>query len=67
MKSKLCFFFLFAFIFLNVDAVHSQEIWKKLRKANYAAQKKEVYQKKNFPSEYEIVTIDLDAFSNNVK
>ena len=67
MKSKLCFFFLIAFIFLNVDTTHSQKIWKKLLKVNYTAQKKEVYKKKNFPLEYEIVGIDLNAFSKNLK
>jgi hypothetical protein len=67
MKSKLSFFLLLAIIFLNVDAVSAQKTWKKLQKINYDIQKKEVYKKKNFPSEYEIVSLDEKAFLKNLK
>jgi hypothetical protein len=67
MKSKLPFFLLLAILSLKVGVVNSQEVWTKLQKNNYASQKKEVYQKKNFPLNYEILSIDLNTFSKNLK
>jgi hypothetical protein len=67
MKSKLSVLALLAIIFLNVDTISSQKIWNKVQKINYTVQKKEIYQKKNFPSEYEILSLDLNSFSTKFK
>jgi hypothetical protein len=67
MKNKLSFVLLLAIVFLNVDLTSSQETWNKIPKTNYILQKKEIYQKKNFPSEYEILSLDLKSFSNKLK
>ena len=67
MKNKLSFTLLLAIVFLNVDTISSQENWNKISKTDYIVQKKEIFQKKNFPSEYEILSLDLKAFSNKVK
>ncbi len=67
MKSKLPFFLLLAILSLNVGVVSSQEVWTKLQKINFTSPKKAVYPKKNFPSNYEILTIDLNAFSKSLK
>ena len=67
MKNKLSFILLLAIVFLNVDTISSQENWNKISKTDYIVQKKEIFQKKNFPSEYEILSLDLKAFSNKVK
>jgi hypothetical protein len=67
MKNKLCFILLLTVVFLNVDLISSQENWNKIQKTNDILQKKEIYQKKNFPSEYEILSLDLKSFSNKLK
>lgn len=67
MKSKLCFLFLVSILFFNVDALFSQKMWKKVNQSAFNAQKKEIYQKKNFPSKYEISSLDLTAFSTSLK
>ncbi|TXD65404.1 T9SS type A sorting domain-containing protein [Polaribacter glomeratus] len=58
---------LVAIFFFNVDTVQSQKIWAKVQKSEYLIQKKKTYQKKNFPSKYEIVSLDLNAFSAKLK
>jgi hypothetical protein len=67
MKNKLLFLFLVSILIFNVGNVHSQEIWTKVQKSDYLVQKKEIYQKKNFPSNYEIISLNLNAFSTNLK
>jgi hypothetical protein len=63
MKSKLALLCLLMSIFFNVDMLYSQRIWTKVQKSAYVVQKKNIYQKKNFPSKYEIVSLDLTSFS----
>lgn len=67
MKSKLLFLFLVSILIFNVDAIYSQKIWTKVQQSDYLVQKKEIYQKKNFPSNYEIISLNLNAFSTNLK
>ena len=67
MRCKFPILFIVTIIFLNVDALYSQKVWTKVQKSAYLVQKKEIYQKKNFPSNYEIVSLDLNAFSTNLK
>tara|TARA_B110000046_G_scaffold80247_1_gene88424 strand:- start:7191 stop:10499 length:3309 start_codon:yes stop_codon:yes gene_type:complete len=67
MKIKLSFSILLTIIFLNIETISSQNIWRKIKKINYIVQKKEIYQKKNFPSQYEILSLDLKTFSNKLK
>ncbi|WP_237588619.1 reprolysin-like metallopeptidase [Polaribacter sargassicola] len=45
----------------------SQQIWNKVDKANYHFQKKDIYQKKHFPSDYQILSLDVNSFSKNLK
>jgi hypothetical protein len=67
MKNKLLFLCLVSILVFNVDGLYSQKIWTKVQKSNYLVQKKEIYQKKNFPSNYDIISLDLNAFSTNLK
>jgi hypothetical protein len=67
MKNNLSFILILAIAFLNVDLISSQETWNKIQKTTSILQKKEIYQKKNFPSEYEILSLDLKAFSDKLK
>ncbi|SDR69323.1 Metallo-peptidase family M12B Reprolysin-like [Polaribacter sp. KT25b] len=67
MKNKLLFLFIVSIIVFNVDALYSQKIWTKVQQSSYLVQKKEIYQKKNFPSDYEIISLDLNAFSSQLK
>ncbi|WP_405609026.1 reprolysin-like metallopeptidase [Polaribacter sp. Asnod1-A03] len=67
MKNKLPFILLIAILFLSINSLSSQQIWNKVDKINYHLQKKEVYQKKHFPSKYEILSLDVNNFSKNLK
>ena len=67
MRCKFPLLFIVTIILLNVDALYSQKVWTKVQKSAYLVQKKEIYQKKNFPSNYEIVSLNLNAFSSNLK
>ena len=67
MRCKFPLLFIVTIILLNVDALYSQKVWTKVHKSAYLVQKKEIYQKKNFPSNYEIVSLNLNAFSSNLK
>ena len=67
MIKKSPFFLLLAILILSIDNLSSQQIWNKIEKTNYTLQKKEVYQKKHFPSEYEILSLDVSNFSNTLK
>ena len=51
----------------NIDATYSQKTWTNVQKKAHIVQKKELYQKKNFPSNYEIVSLNLNAFSTKLK
>ena len=54
-------------VFLSISCkLKAQDFWKKIEKQNYTLQK-EMYQKKNFPLEYEILSMDMNAFSKNLK
>ncbi|UAM98351.1 T9SS type A sorting domain-containing protein [Polaribacter litorisediminis] len=54
-------------IFLSIsNTLKAQDFWKKIDKQNYKHQK-EIYQKKNFPAAFEILSMDIDAFSKNLK
>lgn len=62
MKSKLSLLLLLCIFFFSVDDINSQKTWTQLEKANYNIENKEVYFKKNFPSEYEIVKLNVNSF-----
>ncbi|WP_298782314.1 reprolysin-like metallopeptidase [uncultured Polaribacter sp.] len=67
MKSKLSFLLPLIVLFFNITAVNSQEVWKKIQKENYSIQKKEVYDKENFPSDYVIFSLESELFSGKLK
>jgi hypothetical protein len=67
MKIKFSFLIVLVILFFNVDSLQSQKNWVKVQKSSDVVQKKKIYQKKNFPSKYEIVSLDLNAFSTKLK
>jgi hypothetical protein len=67
MKSKFSFLIVLVILFFSVDTIQSQKTWVKVQKSADVVQKKKIYQKKNFPSKYEIVSLDLNAFSTKLK
>lgn len=67
MKRRITFLFLFVIMLFNIDATYSQKTWTNVQKTAHIVQKKELYQKKNFPSNYEIVSLNLNAFSTKLK
>jgi hypothetical protein len=67
MKNKLPLFLFLATLIFSVDAFYAQKIWSKQEKINFSTDKKDLYQKKNFPSEYEIIRLDKNSFNNKLK
>jgi hypothetical protein len=66
MNLKNTFLIIVVVIFFVSIKINAQTSWRKIEKQNYSSQK-ELFQKKNFPSEYEILSMDINAFSNNLK
>ena len=67
MNKKLTLFLFLTLIFFTVDGAKAQEVWKLLSNENYNSQKKETYQKKNFPRAYKLLSLETDSFKENLK
>lgn len=67
MKNILYLFLFLLTIFTNIDALHSQEIWSKQEKTNSLVENKDIYEKKNFPSNYEIISLDKEIFESKLR
>ena len=53
-------------IFLTISGkLKAQDFWKKIEKENYIP-KKEIYQKKNFPLKFELISLDTDELKNQL-
>lgn len=66
-KNKLSFTLFLLLMLLSIDAIYSQKVWNKQEKANFLVGNTELYQKKNFPSKYEIVSLDKKNFKNKLE
>lgn len=67
MKNKLSLILFFAALFIGVEAFQAQKIWSKQEKSNFLTEKKSLYEKENFPSNYEIVSLDQKNFEAKLK
>ncbi|MFT6064921.1 MAG: hypothetical protein ACJAQX_000780 [Polaribacter sp.] len=67
MKIKFSLLFFLLITFLKVDDIGAQQIWTKQEKTNLSFQKKDVYQKKNIPSNYEIFILDKSVLKNKLE
>lgn len=47
--------------------VNSQNLWEKISTVDYQDLEKEVYNKKNFPQKYKLLTLDLSALNSSYK
>jgi hypothetical protein len=66
MKNRLSFILFLAILFNTSSSTYGQQLWKKQEKENSTIQKKATFQKKNFPSNYEIVTLNGNVFEDKL-
>ena len=64
MKDKSFLVFLFVLFFLNINSYYSQELWYKKKSL---VESKEIYQKKNFPSQYQILSLNNKKLNEDLK
>lgn len=67
MKNKTLLFFSFVLYFFNISSYYSQKLWTKKENRNSLVENKELYQKKNFPSQYKILSLDNKKLKNDLK
>ena len=67
MKIKSPLFLFVILVFIKVDSSYSQNTWNKQDKMNSLLESKDLYQKKHFPSNYEILSLDIELFTNRLK
>ncbi|WP_226789160.1 reprolysin-like metallopeptidase [Polaribacter reichenbachii] len=53
--------------FLSVFQINAQENWQKISKTNYTKKETAVFSKKHFPKQYNLVSLNLESFSSNIK
>ena len=63
MKNKLPLLLFFIALFFSSHIFYAQKIWSKQKKVNFLTQKKKLFVKKNFPSNYEIVSLDKEILN----
>lgn len=66
MKNRLSLIFFLAILCSSSYSFYGQQLWQKQGKENVSIQKKATFQKKNFPSNYEIVTLNSGVFEEKV-
>jgi hypothetical protein len=66
MKNRLSFILFLAILFNSSSSFYGQQLWQKQEKENLTIQKKATFQKKNFPSNYEIVTLNSGVFEDKL-
>ena len=66
MKIKLTFLLFFTLLFIGVEGSNAQQLWEKIDKTSSFVQKKDIYKKKNFPSNYELMSLELNSFKSKV-
>ena len=67
MKIRLTFIFVFATFFLSVGEVNAQKFWGELENTNSSLERKEIYKKKNFPSKYKLLSLNINELKTNLK
>ncbi|MFY9241952.1 MAG: reprolysin-like metallopeptidase [Polaribacter sp.] len=67
MKIKKYFYLFVALVLLSNSEVQAQKLWNQLTKVEYAKSDAEVYNKKNFPKDYKLVSLNLEAFKNTLQ
>ena len=66
MKIKFTFLLFFTLLYIGVEDANAQQLWKKIDKTSSFVQKKDIYKKKNFPSNYELMFLELKSFKSKV-
>ena len=57
----------FGIAFLNPNTFFAQQSWSKQKKIGYFLQKKEIYQNKRLPDNYEILSLNKEVFEARLK
>ena len=64
MKTRLPLLLIFSVLFSFVGQLNAQDFWKKLSKNDISIPKSEIYQKKNTPKKFNLVSLDLSDFQS---
>tara|TARA_R110002126_G_scaffold39767_2_gene117597 strand:+ start:9282 stop:13064 length:3783 start_codon:yes stop_codon:yes gene_type:complete len=67
MKNKLSLFLFLGLVCFGQYVSYSQKIWTKRQASTNLLQKKEIYQKKNFPSNYKILSLDEEVLKSSIQ
>ncbi|MGB0890885.1 MAG: reprolysin-like metallopeptidase [Flavobacteriaceae bacterium] len=62
MKNKLFVVLMFFAFFSSTKAIHAQNFWKNIKNNNANIQEDQIYEKKNFPSKFSLVSFNLEEF-----
>lgn len=52
--------------YLIICSVNAQQLWNTLDKSEHLYQKKELYEKKNFPAQYKLMSLELNSFKDKL-
>ena len=67
MKNKISLLLFFGIAFLNPNTFFAQQSWSKQKKIGYFLQKKEIYQNKRLPDNYNILSLNKEVFEARLK
>ena len=67
MKSKLPLLLVLVFFFSSIELINAQVFLKKIDKNNFTIQQNRVLKKKNFPTNYSLVSLDIASFNTSLK
>ncbi|QVY64012.1 zinc-dependent metalloprotease family protein [Polaribacter sp. Q13] len=67
MNTRFSVLFIFIISFSSIGVVNAQNFLKKIDKNSYTIKEDKVYQKKNFPKAYDLVSIDVNSFNTVLK
>jgi len=66
MKRKIAHFMLLTVVLFSVTQTKAQQFWTSLNPTEFAQQKKEVYQKENFPNKYQLLNLEISSFKQTL-
>jgi hypothetical protein len=67
MKNKLTLFLFLGVLLLVETNSYAQKTWTKLEKSSVLKSKKELYRKKNFPTSFEILSLNRNVLNVNMQ
>ena len=58
---------LFVVLLFSATQLKAQQFWTSIESFDFAQQKKEIYQKENFPTKYQLLTLETPSFQQELK